>query len=103
MTNPKRDNQYWIGRLKKDGRDDLLADIEAAKLSIYRATQIAGYRADKHGSTVSKLSYHWERATAEERKEFVTMNLRAVNHFVRQVGEELKLLKAQKIGVSEQK
>lgn len=93
---PKRNNEYWLQRLKKDGHHDLLTRIDAGSLTIYKATQVAGYRSQKPPSTAGKLSYHWERATAEERFRFVTAHLVDINRVVKEVAAELKRLKAEK-------
>jgi len=40
----KRDNAYWKGRLIKDGHDRLIERVDAEEITMYRATQLAGYR-----------------------------------------------------------
>ena len=92
----KRDNSYWLGRLEKDGHGDLLAQIKAGELSVYRATQKAGYRPTGPRSPAAKLSHHWKRADHAERKRFVVTHLKELNRVMREVRDELVQLKAQK-------
>ena len=91
----KRDNSYWLERLKKDGHSDLLAQIEDGQISVYKATQKAGYRKKGPKSVAAKLSYHWGRADHAERKRFVTAHLKDVNRVLREVGNDIKEMKAQ--------
>jgi len=92
----KRDNSYWLGRLEKDGHSDLLAQIEAGEMSVYEATQKAGYRKKGPRSAAGKLSYHWQRASHAERKRFIAAHAKDVNRVLREWGEDMKKLKAQK-------
>lgn len=92
----KRDNSYWRGRLEKDGHVDLLAKIEGGKMTVYKATQEAGYRKKGTKSAAAKLSYHWGRADHAERKRFVAAHLKDVNRVLREVGDDIKKMKAQK-------
>ena len=92
----KRDNSYWRGRLEKDGHVDLLAKIEAGKMTVYKATQEAGFRKKGPKSVAAKLSYHWGRADHAERKRFVMAHLKDVNRVLREVGDDIKKMKAQK-------
>ena len=92
----KRDNSYWRGRLEKDGHVDLLAQIESNEITVYKATQKAGYRKKGPRSAAAKLSYHWSRADHDERKRFVMAHLKDVNRVLREVGEDIKKMKAQK-------
>lgn len=91
----KRDNSYLLGRLEKDGRQDLLARIGAGEISVYAAAQLAGYRKKGPRSPAAKLSYHWGRADHGERKRFVLAHLKEVNRVLREVGDDLKKAKAQ--------
>ena len=92
----KRDNSYWQGRLEKDGYVDLLAQIEANEITVYKATQQAGYRKKGPRSAAAKLSFHWTRADHGERKRFVLAHLKDVNRVLREVGDDIKKAKAQK-------
>ena len=92
----KRDNTYWLGRLEKDGHGDLLAKIGAGELTVYKAAQEAGYRAKGPRTPAAKLSHHWKRADHAERKRFVTAHLKDVNRVLRDVGDDIKKMKAQK-------
>lgn len=91
-----RDNAYWLRRLEKDGHSDLLAQIESGKITVYVATQKAGFRKTGPSSPTAKLSFHWDRANHEERKRFVISHLRDVNRVLREVAEDIKKTKAQK-------
>ena len=93
----KRDNTYWQGRLEKDGYVDLLAQIEANEITVYKATQHAGYRKKGPRSAAAKLSFHWTRADHGERKRFVLAHLKDVNRVLREVGDDIKKTKAQKL------
>ena len=92
----KRDNSYWLARLQKDGHSNLLAQIKAGQLTVYKATQEAGYRAKGPRSPAAKLSHHWKRADHAERKRFVMAHLMDVNRVLREVGEDIKKIKAKK-------
>ena len=92
----KRGNSYWLGRLEKEGHGVLLAQIEAGEMSVYEATQKAGYRKKGPRSAAGKLSYHWQRASHAERKRFIAAHAKDVNRVLREWGEDMKQLKAQK-------
>lgn len=96
MTNGKRDNTYWADRLEKDGHGGLLARVQSDEITMYKATQLAGYRKKGPRSPAAKLSYHWERASADERRRFVAAHLLEVNRVLKETGQELQRLKAQK-------
>lgn len=93
----KRDNSYWLGRLEKDGHTDLLAQVEENKISVYKAAQEAGYRPKAAKPPAAKLSYHWGRADHSERKRFVLAHLKDVNRVLREVGDDINKMKAQKV------
>lgn len=92
----KRDNSYWLGRLEKDGHVDLMGQIEAGEITVYQATQKAGYRKKGPTSPAAKLSYHWGRADHAQRKRFVMAHLKDVNRVLREVGDDITNMKAQK-------
>ena len=91
-----RDNTYWLCRLKKDGHDDILARINAGEITVYKGTQLAGYRKSVPRSPAAQMGFHWKRADHDERKRFVVANLREVNRVVREVGADLRALQDQK-------
>ena len=97
MSNAKRDNAYWRKRLRKDGHEKLLAQIEDGEMTVYRATVRAGYR-KRPSDLGDRLSHHWRRADHSERKRFVLSNLKDVNRVLREVGEDLKKAKAKQDG-----
>jgi hypothetical protein len=97
MNENKRDNSYWLRRLEKDGHRDLLAKIEAGKISVYKAAQEADYRPKAAKAPAAQLSYHWGRADHAERKRFVLAHLKDVNRVLREVGDDIKKMKAQKV------
>lgn len=92
----KRDNSYWLGRLEKDGHDGLLEAIGAGEITVYRATQKAGYRPKKPTTPAAKLSYHWERASLAERRRFMKKHLIELNRVGREVLAEVRAEQAQK-------
>jgi len=97
MTTPnKRDNDYWMKRLKKDGHDRLLARILSGEITVYRATQLAGYRKKQPPTLAGKLSFHWKRASAEERKRFVKAHLIEINRVGREALAEVREQKTEK-------
>lgn len=98
VSKSKRDSAYWLQRLEKDGRNDLIARIQAGEVTVYRATQIAGYRRRLPPSPAGKLAYHWERADHTQRKAFVTKHLKDVNRILKEVAAELTKLKREKSG-----
>lgn len=91
-----RDNEYYMGRLLKDGRNDLADRVRSGEITMYEARGLAGYRKSGPRSLAAKLSYHWSRASHEERKRFVATHLLEVNRVVRETGKELKASKNQK-------
>ena len=93
----KRDNSYWLRRLEKDGHADLIEKIQAKEITVYKATQKAGYRKIGPRSPAAKLSYHWKRADHAERKRFIAAHAEQVNRVLREWGDDLKKLKAQKL------
>ena len=97
MTNTvKRDNSYWTQRLEKDGHEKLLARISTGEITVYRATQLAGYRKTASPSPAAKLSYHWTRASHAERKRFVKAHIVEVNRVGREALTEVRAEEAQK-------
>lgn len=76
MTDSKlRNNAYWLKRLARDGRNDLLKMIEDKHISVYRATVAAGYRnRRKAASRADQISYHYSRATLAEKRRFIINN-----------------------------
>jgi hypothetical protein len=101
-TTGKRDNAYWLHRLEKDGHGDLLVRVEAGELSVFKATQLAGYRDKARSSPADNLAYHWKRASAAERRRFVLAHLKDVNRVIHEVRNELVAAKEQKSRESEQ-
>ena len=95
-TSNARDNDYWMRRLAKDGHGDLLARVQAGEVSMYEARRLAGYRKAGPRSPAAKLSYHWKRASADERKRFVAAHLLELNRVLKTTAHELAEMKAQK-------
>ncbi|MCW2382116.1 hypothetical protein M2338_001681 [Sphingobium sp. B2D3B] len=93
MTNSKRDNEYWHGRLKKDGHHDLLAEIEAGKISTFVARAKAGYRKAGPRSPAETLSHHWIRANSDQREKFVLQHASEINRVLHEVREKLVALR----------
>lgn len=92
----KRDNSYWLRRLEKDGHADILAQIEAGDITVYKATQKTGYRKVGPKSPAAKLSYHWNRADHAERIRFVKNHLKDVNRVGREALAQVRAEQAQK-------
>ncbi len=91
-----RNNDYWIQRLEKDGQSELLAQIQSGKISVYKATQLAGYRKKGLRSPAAILSYHWKRASIEERKRFIQHHLVEIHQVGRVVLAAVKVKEAKK-------
>lgn len=71
----KRDNGYYLERLKNAGREDLLAAIKAGEMSVYKATTVAGLRKKRSvPSRADQISYHYSRATLAEKRRFILDN-----------------------------
>lgn len=78
-VSPKRDNSYWLRRLKQDGRDDLLKMVEDGDITVYRATLAAGYRKKRsESSRADQISYHYSRASLAEKRRFIIDNWSSV-------------------------
>ena len=103
VNSGKRDNAYWRQRLKKDGREDLLEQIDAGLLTVYRASQIAGYRAKGSPVPAAKLSYHWKRASYVQRRAFLTANFDEVRRVMRDIYDDAKAAQAKKSETSDEK
>lgn len=100
-TTGKRDNEYWLQRLEKDGHKPLLEQVKAGQVTVYRATQLAGYRPKEKSATSAKLCHHWKRASAEERKHFVIAHLKDLNRVMHDVRNTLLEAKAKKTRLPE--
>lgn len=93
----KRDNSYWLERLERDGRDDLLTMINDGDISVYRATVAAGYRKKRTApSRAEQLDYHWKRASRRDKEVFVARNYDSLKPFMKMAFDLLKKAKAQK-------
>jgi len=95
VATAKRDNAYWAERLEKDGHGELLARVRSGEISMYKASQLAGYRSKGSPSPAAKLSHHWKRASAEERLRFVRAHGIELNRVLKELVEENRS-KAQK-------
>lgn len=85
----KRDNSYWLSRLEKDGRDDLLKMIEGGEITVYRAAMAAGYRKKRTATSRSdQISYHYSRANLAEKRRFIIDNWSSVARIVGQLVKE---------------
>ena len=96
MTSNARNNEYWLRRLAKDGHNELIDRVRAGDLSMYEARGLAGYRKSGPRSPAAKLSYHWQRASAEERQRFVAAHLTEINRVLKDTARILAEMKAQK-------
>lgn len=105
MTEPiKRDNSYWLRRLEKDGRDDLLKMIEDGDITVYRASFAAGYRKKPAASSRSdQISYHYSRATLAEKRRFIIDNWSTIARIVGDLAERKRESEeAQKLSSADQ-
>ncbi|WP_039394095.1 hypothetical protein [Novosphingobium sp. MBES04] len=102
-TAGKRDNAYLLQRMKKDGRSDLLAQIEAGALTVYQASQIAGYRTKVPPTPAAKLTHHWKRADYRQRRAFLIANFEDVRRVLLDIIEDVRAAQAQEAGDAEQK
>lgn len=76
----KRDSNYYLRKLKRLGRDDLLEKCHAGKMSVYAASIEAGFRKRRTApSRVGHLSYHWSRTSKRERLDFMVQNFREID------------------------
>ncbi|NTZ42141.1 hypothetical protein G7A66_03335 [Altererythrobacter sp. SALINAS58] len=79
----KRDNSYWLHRLGRDGRDDLLKMIDDGDITVYRASLAAGYRKKRAAtSRADQISYHYSRADLAEKRRFIIENWESVARIV---------------------
>lgn len=75
----KRDNSYWLDRLERDGRGDLLKMINDGDITVYRAVVAAGYRKKQDAaSTADRITYHYSRANLAEKRRFIIENWQSV-------------------------
>lgn len=93
----KRDNAYWADRLKKDGHRELLDQIAAGEITMFKARQVAGYLTKSPASPAEKLNYQWNRASHNERKRFLAMNLLTIDRLIKEVSADLTSHKAKKL------
>jgi len=90
-------NEDYLRRLKQDGRDDLLEQIEAGELSIYAAALIMGYRKRRTApSRADQITYHWTRASSAEKKLFLKRNFQSVAPMVQKIIAEHREKQAKK-------
>ena len=90
----KRDNDYYLDRLKRDGFDELLKRIRAGKISVYAASIEAGFRRRKSTETrANQVTYHWKRAGAADRERFVVDNFRSLRIIMLDLTKKLKASK----------
>ena len=92
----KRDNAYWAGRLAKDGHVELLDKVRTGAITMFAARTTAGYRKAQPVTPAAKLSYHWRRASAEERLRFVGVHPLEIDRVLKELVKLRKALKEQK-------
>lgn len=86
-----RNNAYWLRRLEKDGRNDLLKMIEDKDISVYRATVAAGYRKTrKAASRADQISYHYSRASSAEKRRFIIDNWQSLAPLVGALAKQVR-------------
>ncbi|RVQ68761.1 hypothetical protein EKN06_00560 [Croceicoccus ponticola] len=67
----------------------MLQRVEGGEITVYRATQLAGFRQKKPPSPAGKLSYHWKRASHDERQRFVAAHAKDINRVLREIRDLL--------------
>ena len=90
-------NEDYIRRLKNDGHTKLLKQIKAGEIKVYAAAIAAGYRKRKTAkSREEHLTYHWKRASENEKIRFIARNFVTLAPMVDQMAQKQKALQAQK-------
>lgn len=90
----RRDSGYFIERLARDGRHDLLAKIETGDLSVYSASIEAGLRHRNRTTSRSEhLSYHWARTSEAEKLRFLLRNIKSIAPMVVRILKQLNATK----------
>lgn len=85
----KRDNEYWLKRFERDGRDDLLKMISDGDISVYRASMAAGLRKKRAAaSRADQIAYHYARATHAEKRRFIIDNFASVARIVQDIAKK---------------
>lgn len=87
---PKRDNEYYIARLRKDGHDKILKQVEAGDITVYRASQLAGYRKKGKKAPAALLSHHWQRGSHGDRKRFVIAHALEIDRVLKEIAREVR-------------
>jgi len=76
-------NEDYMRRLKQDGRNDLIEQIERGEISVYAAALKMGYRKKRGAQPRSdQITYHYSRASIAEKKRFIVDNWSSVAHIV---------------------
>lgn len=87
----KRDNEYYLQRLRREGRGDLVEQINSGEISVYKAAIDTGLRRrSKAPSRSEQLRYHWSRASAFERRRFVIENIRSLGPLVATIAQAIR-------------
>ncbi len=68
MAKQKRDNEYYLRRLKKE-RPDLYKEIQAGRMTVTAARQRAGLGATRN--TLNQLTREWLNATPSVHRQFL--------------------------------
>ena len=90
-------NEDFLRRLEQDGREDLLKQIKAGDLTVYRAALMMGYRKRRAApSREAQITYHWTRASAAEKKLFLKRNIQSVAPLMQRIIAEHREKEAEK-------
>ena len=68
--NRARGNAYYIQRLRKIGREDLIKAIEAKETNVDTACKEVGIRKRRSQSGLDILFRHWDKSPAADRAHF---------------------------------
>lgn len=84
-------NEDYLRRLEKDGREDLIEQINNGELTVYGAAVAMGYRRRRtSASRETQITYHWTRASAAEKKLFLKRNFQSIAPMVQKILAEHK-------------
>ena len=90
-----RSNEYYLARLRKDGRQDLLNEIESGTITVYQATIKARYRKKRLKPSAAKLNHTWDRTPLSEKRRFVAQHLYELDQHLKYIVQRMRALKDQ--------
>lgn len=81
----QRNNDYYLARLRKEGRHELLEKISCGQITVYEASCVVGYRKKALRPSADKLSHVWLRTGQTERLKFAARHLVELSNLVKEV------------------